>query len=186
MYEPHALLERSLLKSGQAGSAEVLGADPATSFADAGVTYTNNPTELWDIALRVTPEGESPFDVHVKMRISSFATVTRGAVLQVLFDPKDHERIVVDPRTLPKNAQEMVAGIKEAQSAKRESLNVARNEAMAQMLQARRDGTLGATPPVGAGSDVTARMAQLERLKDAGMIDDDQYQTKKQQLLDQL
>ena len=49
-----------------------------------------------------------------------------------------------------------------------------------------RDGTAGATPPMSFAPDVQSRLEKLEQLKESGLIDTAQYETKKQKLLDEL
>ncbi len=62
----------------------------------------------------------------------------------------------------------------------------AANAAMEQAMKNLREGTGGNVPPTPFQPDVQSRMEQLEQLKQAGLIDDAQYESKKQQLLDQL
>ena len=62
----------------------------------------------------------------------------------------------------------------------------AANAAMAQAMQNLRDGTGGQTPPATFEPDIASRIKQLDDLKNAGLIDELQYQAKKQKLIDQL
>jgi len=51
--------------------------------------------------LRVEPEGEPAFDVRKRMRYGRFGRPVpkEGDRIEVLFDPSDHERIVLAPPT---------------------------------------------------------------------------------------
>jgi len=166
MFEPYKLLEKSLLASGSVAKAEVLSAEPAASAWDSGVTYTNNPMESWEVSLRVTPPEEPTFEVSLRMRISSYVSIARGAVLDVLYDPKKHTRIIVDPRTVPQSASEMMASATEVRDAEMLAAAARNNAQMAEFLKNRRQGTAA---PRG---NVASRLEQLERLKQAGMIDE--------------
>jgi hypothetical protein len=57
---------------------------------------------------------------------------------------------------------------------------------MAESLNARREGAPGPSPPASGADAVSTAMEQLNRLKGLGLVDDTEYQAKKQQLLDRL
>jgi hypothetical protein len=54
-------------------------------------------TAVWTLChldLRVMPDGEPPFDVSLRTRLHTFRY--KGDVVPVLYDPDDHDRVVVD------------------------------------------------------------------------------------------
>ena len=97
------LVERAT-KSGKRAQAEVISADWALRM---GGMRTGDVAFPWHVALRVTPEdGSPPFDLETKMEIPELVTPRRGMTLQVIYNPKKPEVIIVDPATAPRDAQE--------------------------------------------------------------------------------
>ncbi len=221
MFNSYKTLEKSLLASGHPATAKVLEAGINPRWAQRrshNRGYTDSIVH-WDVALHVIPESEPPFEVRQELRVDELVTLSRGVIVQVLYDPEDHNRMIVDPRTAPKTTQEAVAWYTDqAQAAMAreaapllEELEAAPDAAsmqeavkrnMLEQLSAANTGVhnpaleqamaaVRAAPPVtparaGFAPDVQSRLEQLSRLKDAGLIDDQQYATKRQQLLDQL
>jgi hypothetical protein len=62
----------------------------------------------------------------------------------------------------------------------------AANAAMEQAMKNLRDGTGGNLPAGTSGLDIQSRIEKLEELKKSGLIDEAQYEAKKQKLLDEL
>jgi hypothetical protein len=202
-------LERSLLTHGRPAKATVLDAQRV------GVWWNNasgfKPGELfipWRAALHVEPETEPAFDIQLEIHVRDLVTLEAGFTVQVLYDPSDHTRMVVDPRSSPKTVDESTAwyarshlaatgadisGLEDAPNAQAVADIVTRrkaeaaNQAMAETLKARREGTQSPRPAASAGlqSDAASRIEQLDRLKNAGLIDDAQYLSKRQRLLNQ-
>lgn len=211
---PHERLEKRLVASGRHARAEVLQASLPVTYTTSGITFDDNMIVPWDLELHVTPDTEPEFDVRLRMHIHNLLTLSPGIVFQVLYDPEDHQKMVADPSALPKTTvegsimyelgsmsargidttgmQDVVnsATLEAAQEIihRRVSEQVAarNNTAMAETLKARREGTHTAPPPAGFAPDVSSRLEQLDRLKKAGLIDEQQYETKKQRLIDQL
>jgi hypothetical protein len=52
--------------------------------------------------LRVRPEGEPEFEVETRIRYAEYAEPDEGEEIEVLYDPADHENIMVAP---PKQAE---------------------------------------------------------------------------------
>jgi hypothetical protein len=211
---PHKRLEKRLVASGRSGQAEVLEAAIPRTYMTSGITYDDDMLVPWDLALRVTPETEPPFEVRLRMQIHCRLTLSPGIVFKVLYDPEDHQRMVADPSALPRNDVEASAayriGMLSAQgydtagledqvksatdldaaealidNAVSDQVAARNNSAMAELLKARRDGTRVAQPPPGFAPDVASRIEQLDRLKQAGLINDEQYRVKRQKLIDQ-
>jgi hypothetical protein len=104
--DPYPRLKKSLLDSGSTAKATVLDAHqkpPSASSMRGGTTYRFN-TITWNVALRVTPETEPEFEVSQEMRVPYLIDLSPGFALQVLYDPGDHTRMIIDPRTIPDTA----------------------------------------------------------------------------------
>ena len=98
---------------------------PATvvEISKSGHTVNSSGTDISDIwnldwtpdvgsyevrkaKLRVRPEGEPEFEVEQKFRFGDFGEYVpkEGAEIEVLYDPEDHEEIVVAPPTAEQEA----------------------------------------------------------------------------------
>ncbi len=200
-------LEASLVDSGRPAKATVLEARQAATRLQEAVGF--KPGELfvaWLAALRVEPESEPAFELRLKIDVRDTITLVSGFTLQVLYDPADPTRMTVDPKTVPRTTDDALAWFARAQAeaegfdltglegatgpeideAVRRTRNEAVNRSMAESLKARREGAQGptTTPPAQFRVDIATKIEQLDRLQAAGLIDDAQYQTKKQQLID--
>lgn len=101
-YDRHV---QSVMASGQPASAEVLGAEPARSFMHSGIS-TGDVSTPWNMRLRIAAGDDPPFDLTVKMELPIVLTPVVGMTLQVVYNPKDPEKIIVDPESAPKDQKE--------------------------------------------------------------------------------
>ena len=89
-----------LERSGTRAPAEIVEiAQSGMGIGDAGPGRTSSSGELLRMTiLRVQPEGQPEFEVRKRMRYGRTAP-KEGDRIEVLFDPSDHEKIVVAPPT---------------------------------------------------------------------------------------
>ena len=107
IFNSYARLEKALMKSGCSGTATVLEARPERMFTHGGAGgQAGMDYPPWFLSLRVVPTTGPEFEVQQKVRVHEFITPTPGETLQVLYDPDDHTRMIVDPRTAPETADE--------------------------------------------------------------------------------
>jgi hypothetical protein len=100
IFDSYARLETALLKSGRPATATVLEAREERMFTTGGAGgQAGMGYPPWFLTLRVTSETEPGFEVSQKVRVHVFIVPTPGETLQVLYDPDDHTRMIVDPRT---------------------------------------------------------------------------------------
>jgi hypothetical protein len=105
---PYTEQEKTLLASGRRGQAEIVTARPTGTVWDVHVSPDEWGT--FKVALRVTPDGaEAPFDVTLRMRLPPNVSGERSTVFPVLFDPENHEFLIVDPGIVPRTREESVA-----------------------------------------------------------------------------
>lgn len=80
---------------------------PATvlAIADRGMTVTHgsegfvgNTEVILKTHLRVEPEGRLPFEVEDKFRYPQMSIPSAGSRLSVLYDPEDHEHVLIEDR----------------------------------------------------------------------------------------
>jgi hypothetical protein len=98
----HSHLEKKLREHGRAAPAEIL------SIKTEGSSGTQNPFKAWSsddsdltttwflcrLELRVMPPGEPAFEKTVHSRLNTLKS--KGDSVPVLYDPNDHDSVVVD------------------------------------------------------------------------------------------
>ena len=98
----HPELRRELKKKGRRALAKVRDAKKTHYFEAFGTTPAQeaaNTRVLWKLVLRVEPEGEDAFDADVEELFGSATTIEpseRRYQFVVLFDPADHDKVVID------------------------------------------------------------------------------------------
>jgi Short C-terminal domain len=97
MFGHHPRLERELRKRGKRAFATVVESH-RTHYAET----TGNPgiisdtRILWKLVLRVEPEGEPAFEAKLDALFGQLTEPTADTQLPVLYDPKDHSKVVLD------------------------------------------------------------------------------------------
>jgi hypothetical protein len=91
------------MASGKPAGAEVLLAEPAGGH---GGISTGDVSVPWNMQLRIVAGDEPPFDMNVKMEVPILMAPTPGMTLQVIYNPKHPEKIIVDPESAPKDKKE--------------------------------------------------------------------------------
>jgi hypothetical protein len=182
-------LETRLTEQGRAAQAEVLakhrGAMDRSNFTVRRIK--------WQLSLRVTPTGEPAFEVAYSQWLPPSYEPVVGQIFDVLYDPADRSQVVVDPRadsplTKAMEIQQSAGPTAEEQRVAAQEFMALTNPAIAK-VNAELEARLTASPPPVPDRlqpDIASRLEQLDRLMKAGLIDDNQYQAKRQKLLDQL
>jgi hypothetical protein len=176
MFYKHERLLRKLRETGRAAQAEVLHIRLEGSGSSGKRTEDFDITQSWDnyrLELRVKPAGEPPFDAVVKTRL--YWARIPGDVVDVLYDPDDRDKIVVDYEAEGRKdmeRQQQIAEIPERTAASTERLEAVR-EQLQEKLAAR------------AASDPVAQLERLAALRDQGVLSEAEFQEQKQRLLAQ-
>jgi hypothetical protein len=149
------------------------------------------------LSLRVEPEGEPPFELWTKLRFSQFGMPQAGSKIAVIYDPEDHESIMLDdsPQAMidvhmagmPAGLSEIVSQVTAA------SLGGASNDQvrslaaqLGQQYGARTMPTYPTMPPsAAAGEDPLDRLEKLADLKAKGILTDEEFQAQKAKILAQ-
>jgi hypothetical protein len=93
----HKRLAKKLEKSGKRAKAEVTRMVKEGSYTSGRFTDDTDLTSGWmnyHLTLRVTPDGEAPFEAEARTRL--YQPPSHGEVFDVLYDPTDHKKLVVD------------------------------------------------------------------------------------------
>jgi hypothetical protein len=186
--------QRRLEEHGRRAPATVL------EIAERGMAITHGSdaivgnTELaMKVRLRVEPEGEPSFEVETKLRFPQLAVPSQGSRLAVIYDPEDHEDIMLDDA--PGARASVMPGLRPDQA---ESIRVAQEMAVAgrspEEIRAAIDEIRAAAgqPPAqvfggGVGGtnppDPVAQLAKLAELRQSGMLDEAEFEAMKARIL---
>jgi hypothetical protein len=96
VFGKHNRLERKLRESGRTAPATVLECHGTMTITQGNEMIVSNTQVVCKLRLQVAPPGEPTFEAETSARFGQFGIPSRGAVLQVLYDPEDHDKVVVD------------------------------------------------------------------------------------------
>lgn len=91
-------LEKKLLASGREAKAEVVAAQPTLNAIRSGWELKESK---WLLKLRVQPPGHSEFQSDIQPWLPAAFRPRPGTTVDVLYDPKERSKVVIDPRTEP-------------------------------------------------------------------------------------
>jgi hypothetical protein len=91
----HKSLEHKLAEDGRRAPAVVVGSEPTKHFDSSYGNELNGRT--WILRLRVQPTDEPAFEVELKASLKVMFMPRAGDPIDVLYDPSDHSRTIVDP-----------------------------------------------------------------------------------------
>jgi hypothetical protein len=91
-------LMNDLRERGQSAPAEILSINfHGEGHSPKSLFHPNDPTASWTLArltVLVKPDGAEPFEATLDTKLYTFKT--RGSTVPVLYDPRDHRKVVVD------------------------------------------------------------------------------------------
>jgi hypothetical protein len=168
----HKRLAKKLEKSGKRAKAEVLRMVQEASHSTGRYTDdTDVKGSGWldyHLTLRVMPDGEAPFEAEARTRL--YQLPRHGQVFDVLYDPGDHKKIVVDYE----GAYDATHGPPGATVVDPELQELERLKA-----QEASDGPAAS----GTSPDPLERLQTLADLHDRGALTDAEFATEKAKLL---
>lgn len=91
MFGSQERLHKRLLADGLRAPAVVVQSEPTTWTMGSGQMATDRK---WKLTLRVTPEGDEPFEVDLAVYFKIGRPPNEGSTMTVLFDPKDHKTMI--------------------------------------------------------------------------------------------
>jgi hypothetical protein len=161
---------------GQSAPAEV-------THAKRGKAVKGDPDQiLWKVTLRVRPDHGSAFSVDVQTPYPKLdGGPSLGSRIGVVYDPKNHSKIAVDPN----------APVESWGQAQAETMNRVISQASGsggavfaggQWVSGGPGAPAGASNAAG-GASVAQQLAQLTALKDKGALTDVEFQAAKARLL---
>jgi hypothetical protein len=177
---------------------------PATivEIADKGMTITSgnehivsNTKVILKVKLNVEPEGQPAFEIEEKFRFSQFGIPSAGQKVAVIFDPDDHDTIMLDDDPVA-TVSSMMAGT--GASAEQQALitnltgaslggaDAAQLQAMAQQFSQQNPAAFGqpmGAPAAPAAVDPVEQLTKLSALKDKGVLTDAEFAEQKAKIL---
>lgn len=185
---------KKLMEEGIAAPATVL------EISDRGMTVTHgsegfvgNTEVILKTRLRVEPPGQPPFEVEQKFRYPQLSIPSAGSVLQVRFDPDDHDKIVIDDTVPPQISASfggttldlggLLGTIREQQASGADRAHMA--DALKRQLQA--DGVpfmqVGSAPGQSPEEERIRNLERLAALRASGALTQEEFDTQKARLL---
>ena len=199
--KPSHRTRKRLEEQGRTARATVL------DIASRGMTVTTgndqivaNTKVVLKTKLRVEPDGEPAFEVEQRFRYSQFAIPSAGSVVAVVYDPDDHDKIMLseDPAAVTQAtlssagmSADQMGLVTQLQQASAAGMS---REAMADM--ARQWGQAhGATIIDGSGAlsgvapaapeNPVDQLEKLADLRDRGILTDAEFEAQKAKILSQ-
>jgi len=169
--------EREILKTGIAAKGIVKG----FPMAVAGNRFA------MQIPIEVHPQQGEPYTIDYAFpTVRMQAAISAGMEIPVKVDRDNPQRIAVQWDA--QRASIAAAGGQEEAvlEGMAKTYGGAANAAMEQAMKNLRQGTGGSLPPTTGAMDVQSRLEKLEQLRASGLIDEAQYSTKKQKIIDEV
>jgi hypothetical protein len=206
--KPSRQTEKKLEAHGKRAPAVVV------EIADRGMSVTSGAGNLVSQAevslktkLRVEPDDEPAFEVEERFRYPQLSIPSVGTRLAVIYDPSDHDTIMIDrspeavaaqfgdvPGMQGMDLQDVMTKVREAQSQTQDPQELGR--ILAQELganvnvqQQNSSGMTFGAPPAGFGAPAPAqedpvdKLTKLAELREKGMLTDAEFESQKARIL---
>jgi hypothetical protein len=185
--KPSKRLKKQLEESGKRANATVVEIAEKGMAVTRGAEGVIGNTELaLKTHLRVQPEDEPEFEVKKRFSFPQLAVPSAGQTVPVLYDPQDHDKIIVDySPEAQQSAALSAAGVDAGQLG---ALMEQAQQLRAQASQVQQPGmgvgqVPGMTPPAPAQADPVEQLERLAKLKDSGALTDAEFEAEKQKIL---
>jgi hypothetical protein len=159
--------------------------------------------------LRVEPADELPFEVEERFRYPQLAIPSVGSRLGVIYDPQDHEKIMIDrspegvatqfanvPGAQGTDLQSLVNTVQQAEGQTQDPQELARilQEQLGTNVTVQQQDTSGVTfgqpgagfgtpAPAPAEEDPVDKLAKLQELREKGALTDAEFEAQKARIL---
>ena len=192
--KPSKRLKKQLEESGKRANATVVEIAEKGMAVTRGAEGVIGNTELaLKTHLRVQPEDEPEFEVKKRFSFPQLAVPSAGQTVPVLYDPSDHDKIIVDySPEAQQSAALSAAGVdpnaigqlmEQAQQLRAQAGQVQPG----QIPDISKMGLPGmaSQAPAQAGPDPVEQLERLAKLKESGALTDAEFQAEKAKILDQ-
>jgi transposase-like protein len=181
--KPSKRLVKHLEENGTRANATVMEvAEKGMAVTSGAEGIVANTTVALKARLKVQPDDEPEFEVTQRFRFSQLAIPSAGMVVPVIYDPNDHDKLMIDESP---EAQQQTA----LASAGVDPNQLGQMIQQAQQMQASA-GQMpaqmpGMTPPAQQEADPVAQLEKLQALKEKGALTDAEFEAEKQKILGQ-
>jgi hypothetical protein len=186
--KPSKRLMKQLEENGKHATATVVEIAEKGMAVTRGAEGVVGNTELALKAhLRVQPDDEPEFEVKKRFSFPQLAVPSAGQTIPVLYDPADHDKIIVDySPEAQQSAAFSAAGIDPSQ--------IGQLMEQAQQMRAQAGGMQGGmgqmpgmTPPAPAQpqADPVEQLEKLAKLKESGALTEAEFEAEKAKILSQ-
>jgi hypothetical protein len=187
---------KKLMDEGSAAPATVLEiSDRGMTVTHGSEGYVGNTEVILKTRLRVEPPGQVPFEVQQKFRYAQMSIPSVGSVVQVRFDPDDHDKIMIDDTATPListdfagtglNLGGLLGTIRDQKAGGADRGEMA--GALMKQLQA--DGVpvvqIGGTPEQSPEAERIRNLERLAALRDSGALTSGEFDAQKAALLNE-
>jgi hypothetical protein len=196
MFGAHGRLEKQLRESGAKATGVVIESRETTGTTQHG---DGSVDKIWEVKLSVQPAGEPAFEANIKQYFRQTTQPLPGATFEVLYDPADHSKVVIDMEYLKQidpRPHELRKSDPEAYKKRMSSVAVMLREAaltsegmggMTVFLVGGGDGAFvgpgGMSPAPVPGEDIADTIKRIADLRDAGIITEGEFEFHKKLLL---
>jgi hypothetical protein len=194
MFGAHGRLEKQLRESGAKATGVVIESRETTGTTQHG---DGSVDKIWEVKLSVQPAGEPAFEANIKQYFRQTTPALPGAKFEVLYDPADHSKVVIDMEYLEQidpRPHALRKSDPEAYKKRMDNLAVMLREAALTP-----PGLRGVTMYVGAagavtgpggmspepvpGEDIADSIKRIADLRDAGIITEGEFEFHKTLML---
>ncbi len=93
MFGGHGRLEKRLRESGAKATGVVIEGRRTTAMTQHG---DGSVDRVWEARLSIQPADQPAFEANVRQNFRSTTPALPGATFEVLYDPADHSKVVID------------------------------------------------------------------------------------------
>ncbi len=177
--KPSKKLKKELEESGKRANATVVEIAEKGMAVTRGAEGVIGNTELaLKTHLRVQPDDEPEFEVKKRISFPQLAVPSAGQTVPVIYDPNDHDKIIVDySPEAQQSAAFTAAGIDPNQ--------ISQLMQQAQQMQGGMGQMPGAAAPAPAQpqSNSVEQLEKLAKLKESGALTDAEFEAEKAKIL---
>jgi hypothetical protein len=185
--KPSKKLKKQLEESGKRANATIVEIAEKGMAVTRGAEGVVGNTELaLKTHLRVQPDDEPEFEVKKRFSFPQLAVPSAGQTVPVLYDPSDHDKIIVDySPEAQQSAAFSAAGIDPNQ------IGQLMEQAQQMRTQAAGMQGMGQVPgmapqqPAQPQADPVEQLEKLAKLKESGALTEAEFQAEKQKILGQ-
>ena len=204
--KPSRRTRKKLEEHGKRAPAVVL------EIAEKGMAVTSgsgqlvaNTEVMLKTKVRVEPDDEPAFEVEERFRYPQLSIPSVGSRLAVIYDPQDHDKIMIDrsvegvatqfanvPGLQGTDLQGLMNTVQQAEAQTQDPQELARilQQQLGTSVNVQQDtsGVTFGTPPAGFGAapaeeDPVDKLAKLAELREKGMLTDAEFESQKARIL---